>query len=79
MSSNRLDTYSNVFDTLQNIYLDTKIMKIGQQDGILSPLMHQTGIGSHLGGHLGFLELPKDLRLLLAWDVFLGCQGCRIN
>ena len=76
MSSNRLDTYSNVFVTLKNIYLDTKIMKFGQQVGVLSPFLHQTGIGGHLGGHLGFLELPKDLRLLLAWDVLWGFQGC---
>ena len=35
--------------------------------------------GGHLGRHLGFLGLPKDLRLILAWDVLWGFQGYRIH
>ena len=57
LSSNRLETYSIVFVTLKNIYLDTKIMKIGQLIGVLSPFLRQPGIGGHLGGHLGFWKM----------------------
>ena len=60
--------------------------KISQKNGITCvcmpsgwKVMSDGSCGGHLGGHLEFLGLPKDLRLLLAWDVFWGCQGCRIH
>ena len=54
MVSKCIETARNEPSNLENVYIEPKIIEIGQCDGELGPFQCAAGLGSHFGGHLGF-------------------------
>ena len=54
MIFNGNETALNESGIIENVYIESKIIKIGQCDEEICPSQCAAGRGGHLGGHLGF-------------------------